>query len=147
MLIGHVTILLVAYGLFPKLSLFALLLGGGIPNLDAAPTLLRKKTPINPKMEFHGRSILHTPIFFLIIFPILHYFLGLVIAASLCLGGVIHILTDSLDDRGRMLLYPLSKKFYGLPILPYDFWTYTTNKKILAFEGVLLLIACILLLY
>jgi hypothetical protein len=70
-----------------------------------------------------------------------------VAATSFSLGGIIHVVSESFDEKGRRLLYPMSKKFYGLKILPYDFWTYLTDKKIVAFEGGLLVAALIILLF
>lgn len=155
MMIAHVTIPLILYGLFPNnLNLLALLLGSGAPNFDVIPTLLRKKTPKNALAEFHAASILHTPFFYLILLPFLYLLLNyfgvvnsLTLAISFSIGGVLHILTECFDEKGRLLLYPFSKKFYGIQVLPYDFWTYITDKKILVFEGSLLAVACILLLF
>jgi hypothetical protein len=60
---------------------------------------------------------------------------------------VIHVLTESFDQKGRRLLYPVSKKFYGIRVLPYDFWTYLTDKKVLALEGGLFILAFLLLVF
>ena len=65
---------------------------------------------------------------------------------SFSLGGVIHVLSESFDEKGRRLLYPLSKKFYGIRVLPYDFWTYLTSKKVIALEVGLFVVTCVLLL-
>lgn len=154
MLIGHVTVPLILYGLFPThISLLALLFGSGFPNFDVFPTLLRKKTPKNTLAETHGSTILHAPFLYIVLLPILYLLLNhwgitnsLIIVTSFSLGGMIHILSESLDEKGRRLLYPFSKKFYGVQILPYDFWTYLTSKKILALEGLLLVVAFTLLL-
>ncbi len=153
MLIAHATIPLILYGLFPNhINLLALLLGSGAPNFDVLPTLLRKKTPKNALAEFHAASVLHTPFFYLILLPLVYallYFFtvanSLTIAISFSLGGILHILMECFDKKGRLLLYPFSKKFYGVPILPYDFWTYLTSKKILAVEGLFFVISCIVL--
>jgi membrane-bound metal-dependent hydrolase YbcI (DUF457 family) len=154
MMVAHATIPLIIYGLFPNhISLLALLFGSGFPNFDVFPTLLRKKTPKNTLTETHASTILHTFFLYIMVLPILYFLLnsygianGGVIAISFSLGGWIHVLSESFDEKGRRLLYPFSKKFYGVRVLPYDFWTYLTNKKILAFEGLLLAIACALLL-
>ena len=154
MMIAHATIPLILYGLFPThLNLLAILFGSEVPNFDVFPTLLRKKTPARTLAETHASTILHTPFLYIVLIPILYFLfnsLGIanswIIAASFSLGGAIHVLSESFDEKGRRLLYPLSKKFYGVRVLPYDFWTYLTNKKILLFEGLLLVMACILLL-
>ena len=41
----------------------------------------------------------------------------------------------------------MSKKFYGIRVLPYDFWTYLTDKKVLALEGGLFIVAFLLLVF
>jgi len=153
MMIAHATIPLILYGLFPNhISLIALLLGSGAPNFDVLPTLLRKKTPKNALAEFHAASVLHTPLFYLILLPFVYFILNyftvissLTIAISFSLGGILHILMECFDEKGRRLLYPFSKKFYGIPVLPYDFWTYLTSKKTLAIEGLFFVIACTVL--
>jgi len=155
MIIGHVSIPLIIYGLFSgNLDLAALLIGSGFPNFDVLPTLLRKETPKDPINETHASTILHTIFLYLVILPILYLVLsGLgwsnswVIAMSFSLGGIIHVLTESFDEKGRRLLYPLSKKFYGIKVLPYDFWTYLTDKKVMALEGGLFLAAFLLLVF
>ena len=146
MIIAHITIPLILCKLFP-LNLLALLLGSGAPNFDAIPTLIRKKTPKNAVDEFHAASILHTPIFYLLILPVVWYFFGSSIGISFSLGGIIHILMESLDEKGRMLLYPLSKKFYRIYVFPYDFWTYLTSKKTLALEAIFTVLSAVLVLF
>ena len=149
------TIPLIIYGLFPgQINLAALLLGSGFPNLDVFPTLLRKETPKDPLNETHAATILHTIFFYLVIFPVLYFPLSLLgitsswpIAMSFSLGGVIHVLSESFDEKGRRLLYPLSNKFYGIRLLPYDFWTYLTDKKVLALETGLFIVAFLLLVF
>ncbi len=143
MIIAHITIPLILCRLFP-LNLLALLLGSGAPNFDAIPTLLRKKTPKNAMTELHAGSALHTPFLYLVIVPIVWYFLGLPIAISFSVGGIIHIFMECLDEKGRMLLYPFSKKFYRIYVFPYDFWTYLTDKKTLILESTLFLVASVL---
>lgn len=145
MILAHVTVPLILLRLF-NLDLLALLLGSAFPNFDSFPTLLRKKMPRNTINEFHARSILHAPFFFMLSFPVLYYFYGFVVAFSFSLGGLIHIISESFDEKGRPLLYPLRKKLYGIRMLPYDFWTYTTDKKVFALEASLFVIACFLLL-
>lgn len=132
----------------------ALLIGSGFPNFDVFPTLLRKKTPKDPINETHASTILHTVFLYLVILPLLYLALSAIgwsdswnIALSFSLGGVIHVLTESFDQKGRRLLYPVSKKFYGIRVLPYDFWTYLTDKKVLALEGGLFILAFLLLVF
>jgi len=146
MILAHATVPLILCDLFQSLSLFALLLGSWTPNFDVIMTLLRKETPEDTMAELHGGSILHAPFFYLALLPVLSYFFGIVGATSFFLGGAIHVAMESLDIKGRPLLYPFRKNFYGLQIFPYDFWVYVTTKKIIAFEGIFLGIACILLL-
>jgi membrane-bound metal-dependent hydrolase YbcI (DUF457 family) len=130
-----------------------LLIGSGFPNFDVFPTLLRKETPKDPINEAHASTILHTIFLYLVLLPVLYLLssaLGFLnswtIATSFSLGGIIHVLTESFDEKGRRLLYPFSKRFYGIRLLPYDFWTYLTSKKVLALEGVLFIFSCVLLL-
>jgi membrane-bound metal-dependent hydrolase YbcI (DUF457 family) len=145
MILAHVTVPLILYGLFPDLSLLALLFGANVSSFDVYPTLVRKYVPSNPITEYHAASVLHTLFFFIIIFPIVYLAFGSVPAVSFTIGGFTHIFLDALDEKGRMLFYPLSKKFYGVRILTYDFWTYTTSSKIFALEAVLFAISLTLL--
>jgi len=145
MILAHITVPLILYGFFPQLHLLSLLLGANISSLDALPTLIRKKTPKNPLAETHAATVLHTLFFFIVLFiPI--YVFNPIVALSFMIGGFTHVLLDCLDEKGRMLLYPLSKKFYGPKILTYDFWTYVTDKRIFILESSLFVAACIVLL-
>ena len=154
MIIAHAALSLILAGLFPAhMNLIALLIGSGIPNFDVFPTLMRKHTPKNAIDEFHAASILHTPFFYLILLPpgyFLLQYLGvansLIIAVSFTLGGVLHILIECIDEKGRLLLYPFSRKFYGYNAIPYDFWTYITSRRVLIIEGSLLIAATVLVL-
>ena len=132
----------------------ALLIGSGFPNFDVFPTLLRKETPEDPINETHAATILHTIFLYIAILPFMYFALNSlgwsnswVIATSFCIGGVVHVLTESFDEKGRRLLYPISKKFYGIKILPYDFWTYLTDKKVLTLECGLSIVAFLLLVF
>jgi len=146
MILAHVTVPLILYGIFPQLHLLALLVGANISSLDVLPTLMRKKPPKNPIAEKHAATILHTLFFFVALFVPFYFLFNLSLALSFMIGGFTHVLIDALDEKGRMLLYPVSKKFYGLRILTYDFWTYVTDKKIFAVEATLFVFACITLL-
>jgi len=146
MILAHATIPLILYGIFPQLNLLALLFGSNLSNFDVIPTLVRKETPAKAIAELHARSILHAPFFFIVASLLLSYHFGFVAAASFCLGGMIHIAMECFDEKGRPLLYPFSKRLYGVPKFPYDFWTYVTSKRIVAFEAALFVGACISLL-
>ncbi len=147
MILAHITLPLILYGIFPQSNLLALLVGANISSLDVFPTLLRKKPPKNPIAEKHAATIFHTLFFFVVLFvPFYFMFNSLVIALSFMIGGFTHVLIDALDEKGRMLLYPVSKKFYGLRIFTYDFWSYVTDKKIFAVEATLFVAACVVLL-
>jgi membrane-bound metal-dependent hydrolase YbcI (DUF457 family) len=146
MILAHVTLPLILYGIFPQLHLLSLLLGANISSLDVFPTLLRKRPPKNPIAEKHAATVLHTLFFFVVLLFPLYFLFNLPIALSFTVGGFTHVLIDALDEKGRMLLYPVSRKFYGLRILTYDFWDYVTDKRIFAVEAVLFLFACIALL-
>ena len=146
MILAHITLPLILYGIFPQFHLLALLVGANISSLDVFPTLLRKKPPKNPIAEKHAATILHTLFFFVVLFVPFYFLSGPLIALSFMVGGFTHVLIDALDEKGRMLLYPVSKKFYGLRILTYDFWTYVTDIKIFAVEATLFVAACITLL-
>ena len=158
MMIAHVTVPLIIYALLPaniKMPsvLLALLLGSGVPNFDVFPTLLREKTPKNTLAETHASTIFHTPFLYIVFLPILGFFFdwlgipnGWTISVFFCLGSVVHVLMESFDEKGRRLLFPFSKKFYGIRVLPYDFWTYLTSTKILVLEGLIFTVACVLLL-
>jgi membrane-bound metal-dependent hydrolase YbcI (DUF457 family) len=146
MILAHITVPIILYGLFPQFNLLAILVGANISSLDVLPTLLRKRPPKNPIAEKHAATILHTLFFFMVLFVPFYFLFDFWIALSFMVGGFTHVLMDALDEKGRMLLYPLSKKFYGLRILTYDFWTYVTNIKIFALEAALFVGACITLL-
>jgi len=146
MILAHITLPLILYGIFPQFHLLALLVGANISSLDVFPTLLRKKPPKNPIAEKHAATILHTLFFFVVLFVPFYFLSGPLIALSFMVGGFTHVLIDALDEKGRMLLYPVSKKFYGLRILTYDFWTYVTDIKIFTVEATLFVVACITLL-
>jgi membrane-bound metal-dependent hydrolase YbcI (DUF457 family) len=146
MILAHITLSLILYGIFPQSNLLALLVGANISSLDVFPTLLRKKPPKNPIAEKHAATILHTLFFFVALFVPFYLGFNLVIALSFMIGGFTHVLIDALDEKGRMLLYPVSKKFYGLRIFTYDFWSYVTDKKIFAVEATLFVAACVVLL-
>jgi membrane-bound metal-dependent hydrolase YbcI (DUF457 family) len=146
MILAHITMPIILYGLFPQFNLLAILVGANISSLDVLPTLLRKRPPKNPIAEKHAATILHTLFFFMVLFVPFYFLFDFWIALSFMVGGFTHVLMDALDEKGRMLLYPLSKKFYGLRILTYDFWTYVTNIKIFALEAALFVGACITLL-
>lgn len=146
MILAHITLPLILYGIFPQSNLLALLVGANISSLDVFPTLLRKKPPKNPIAEKHAATILHTLFFFVVLFVPFYLGFNLVIALSFMIGGFTHVLIDALDEKGRMLLYPVSKKFYGLRIFTYDFWSYVTDKKIFAVEATLFVAACVVLL-
>lgn len=145
MILAHATIPLILYGLFPpsQLNLLALLFGSNVSNFDVVPTLLRKETPAKAIAELHARSLLHAPFFFVVAFLLLWYPFGPPAAAFFFLGGMIHIGMECFDEKGRPLLYPFSKRLFGIPKLPYDFWTYVASKRILAFEAALFVGACI----
>ncbi len=70
-----------------------------------------------------------------------------VIALSFSVGGIVHVLTESFDIKGRRLLGPISDKFYGVKILPYDFWTYLKDKRVLAVECGLFIVAFLLVVF
>ncbi len=146
MILAHITVPLILYGIFPDLHLLALLVGANISSLDILPTLIRKHPPKDPTAEVHAATILHTLFFFAILFVPLYFAFNLAIALAFMVGGFTHVLIDALDEKGRMLLYPASKKFYGPGIFTYDFWTYVTDKKIFTLEAVLFVVACIALL-
>ncbi len=146
MILAHLTLPLIIGGVFPQFNLVALLIGANISSLDALPTLLRTKPPKVHTEETHAATILHTLFFFVIaFFPLL--ILGFPIALSFMVGGFSHIFIDALDEKGRMLCYPFSRKFYGPDLLTYDFWTYTTDKKIFTLEASLFLVTCALWLF
>jgi membrane-bound metal-dependent hydrolase YbcI (DUF457 family) len=146
MILAHTALPLILYGFFPQLHLLSLLVGANISSLDVLPTLLRKHPPKDSTTETHCATALHTLFFFAIFFVPLYLGFTPLIALSFTLGGFTHIFIDALDEKGRMLFYPLSKKFYGPRVLTYDFWTYTTNRKIFLLEASLVAVACALLL-
>lgn len=134
------------HGLNPT-ALLALLVGANISSLDVLPTLIRKEPPKESTEEKHAATILHTLFFFAVSFVPLYFIFNLPIATSFMIGGFTHILIDALDEKGRMLLYPFSKKFYGPNLFTYDFWTYTTNRKIFALETALFFAAFFLMIF
>lgn len=73
------------------------------------------------------------------------------------LAVMFHLVMDTID-WGVMLLYPVSKKRYGLKILPipenledvpqtYFFKSYLSNRKLVFFEGLLIFIAILLYIF
>ncbi len=146
MILAHITLPLILYGIFPQFHLLALLVGANISSLDILPTLLRKRSPKDSTAETHAATILHTLFFFIVLFVPFYFGFNLVIALSFMIGGFTHVLIDALDEKGRMLLYPVNKKFYGPRIFTYDFWTYVTDKRIFAVETTLFVAACVVLL-
>lgn len=147
---------LIIYGVFHGLNpaaLLALLVGANISSLDALPTLIRKQPPKESTEEAHAATVLHTLFFFVVCFVPLYFIFNLftqsafAIALAFMIGGFTHILIDALDEKGRMLLYPFSKKFYGPNLFTYDFWTYTTNKKIFVLEAALFVVAFVLMVF
>lgn len=153
MILAHITVPLILYGIFPQLNLLSLLVGANISSLDALPTLIRNKPPIKSIDEVHAATFLHTLFFFVIMFVPLYFLfdytvaLDRTVALAFMIGGFTHILIDALDEKGRMLLYPFNKKFYGPGFFTYDFWTYTTDRKIFAIESSLFLAAFVLLVF
>jgi membrane-bound metal-dependent hydrolase YbcI (DUF457 family) len=147
MILAHLTVPLILYGIFPQLTppaLLALLVGANISSLDALPTLLRKTPPEKPTEEAHAATILHTLFFFAVMFVPVYFLFNSFVALSFTIGGFTHIFIDALDEKGRMLFYPVNKNFYGPRLFTYDFWTYTTDKKIFTLEASLFLMACVL---
>lgn len=148
MILAHITLPLIIYGVFNGLNpaaLLALLVGANISSLDVLPTLIRKHPPKESTAETHAATILHTLFFFAVSFVPLYFIFNLSVALAFMIGGFTHVLIDALDEKGRMLLYPFSKKFYGPNLFTYDFWTYTTNRKIFALEASLFLAAFLLM--
>ncbi|MEM2874487.1 MAG: metal-dependent hydrolase [Candidatus Hadarchaeales archaeon] len=146
MILAHVTVPVILYGLFPQLNLLVLLIGANVSSFDALPTLIRKKVPDKPIEETHAATVLHTLFFFILLFFPIYIWLGFQIALSFTVGGFTHVLIDALDEKGRMLLYPISKRFYGPKLFTYDFWTYVTDKRIFALESSLFIVSCVILL-
>jgi membrane-bound metal-dependent hydrolase YbcI (DUF457 family) len=146
MILAHVTIPIILCGIFPQLHLLAILIGANISSLDVLPTLIRKRPPQKSVEETHAATVLHTLFFFVALLVPLYPLFGPLAASSFMIGGFTHVFIDALDEKGRMLLYPISRRFYGPKIFTYDFWTYTTSRKILFLEACLFLIACAFLL-
>lgn len=145
MILAHVTLPLILYGIFPGFHLLALLVGANISSLDFLPTLFRRHPPKRPIDETHAATFLHTLFFFAVLFVPFYFAFNLVVALSFMAGGFTHVLIDALDEKGRMLLYPVSKRLYGARIFTYDFWTYVTDNRIFALEATLFVFACITL--
>ncbi|MEW6592530.1 MAG: metal-dependent hydrolase [Candidatus Hadarchaeota archaeon] len=146
MILAHLTVPLIIYGAIPQINLLSLLVGANISSLDALPTLIRGKPPKEPTAEAHAATVFHTLFLFVVLAVPLYFVFGPMVSLSFTVGGFTHIFIDAIDEKGRMLLYPFSKKFCGLNLLTYDFWEYTTNRNIFATEAVLFFIAAGLLL-
>jgi membrane-bound metal-dependent hydrolase YbcI (DUF457 family) len=144
-ILAHVTVPVIISGLVPQLDLLTLLVGANVSSLDALPTLIRRSPLRRPLEETHASTVLHTPFFFAVVALALASCLGPMFGVSFLVGGISHILVDALDEKGRMILYPFSRKFYGLGVLTYDFWTYVTNRRIFALEALLFLLAVLVL--
>jgi len=100
----------------------------------------------------HRDFATHTPFFWLCLLTLFiiwqHQYIVILLAAMLAV--MLHLVMDTID-WGVMLLYPISKKKYGLKILPipenledvpqtYFFKSYLSNRKLVFFE---ILLACI----
>lgn len=141
MLVAHLALVFLVKLLFPSLSLFFLLVGASISSIDAILPILRLRSE-----SYHCGSIFHS-----IWLPLAGASLLLVLdvswSVSLLAGGLLHLLTDSIDMRGRPWLYPLSGKTYGIAIIPYNFKDYVANPICIAVEAAsaLLILAYVLM--
>jgi len=133
LLVAHLALMFIVKLLFPDLDLFFLLVGASFSGLDALLPILRLRDE-----QYHCGSIFHSvwlPLagaLFLLAFSVIS-------SASFLTGGLLHLLTDSTDMRGRPWLYPLSKKAFGIAIFPYDFKDYVSNPLCLAIEVISIL--------
>ncbi|MFH0849281.1 MAG: metal-dependent hydrolase [archaeon] len=130
MLIAHLAIVFVAKWLLPGLDLFFLLVGTTASSYDAILPMLG----IRPD-SYHTGGIYHS-----VWVPILGagvlYALSPVFSVSFLLGGLLHLISDSIDAGGRPWLYPLSKKRFGVALIPYNFKEYISNPACMALESI-----------
>ena len=130
MLIAHLAIVLLAKTLLPELDLFFLLVGTTTSSCDAVLPMLG----IRPD-SYHTGGLYHS-----IWIPVLGagvlYVLSPVSSVSFLLGGLLHLVSDSIDAGGRPWLYPLSKKRFGVALIPYDFREYISNPACIALESI-----------
>ena len=128
MLAAHLAAIFLLKMLVRDLSLFYLLVGTSLSGFDAILPIFGLRDE-----DYHCGSIFHSvwpPVMgSVVLLP-----LGPIASISFLTGGVLHLLGDSTDVRGRPWLYPLSKKRFGVAILPYNFRDYVLNPTCLVVE-------------
>ena len=121
MLVAHVAIVFLVKLLAPGLDLFFLLLGTSVSGFDAILPILGLRDD-----EYHCGGIFHS-VWPPVLAALMLVPLGLSASLSFLAGGILHLLADSTDERGRPWLHPLIEKSYGLAVFPYDFRDYVSN--------------------
>jgi len=129
LLVAHVALIFIMKLLFPNFDLFFLLVGVSVSGVDALLPVLRLRGD-----EYHCGSIFHS-VWPPIIGALLLLAFDVICSASFLAGGLLHLVTDSTDIRGRPWLHPLSKKTFGVSIFPYNFRDYLSSPLCLAIEA------------
>ncbi len=137
LLVAHLALMFAVKLLFPNLDLFFLLVGASLSGFDAFLPILRLEDE-----DYHCGSVFHS-VWLPLAGALVLLTLNVAWSTSFLTGGLLHLLTDSADVRGRPWLYPLSKKTFGVAIFPYDFKDYVSNPLCVAIEvaSILLIIA------
>jgi len=129
LLVAHVALIFIMKLLVPSFDLFFLLVGVSLSGVDALLPVLRLRDD-----EYHCGSIFHS-VWTPIIGGLLLLAFDVIYSASFLAGGLLHLVTDSTDIRGRPWLYPLSKKTFGVSVFPYNFRDYLSSPLCLAIEA------------
>lgn len=95
-------------------------IGALAADIDSMNSKISRKLPALSFLVssvFGHRKLLHTPIFIIMVWLILHLLNGGLYTTVFCLGYAGHILQDTLTKEGIPLLYPFSKK--KIALLPF----------------------------
>lgn len=128
MLVAHLALAFALKLFFPDFSLFFMLVGTSLSGLDALVPILGLRDD-----SYHCGSVFHS-VWLPVVGALFLQVFDAVSSISFLVGGLLHVVSDSTDTRGRPWLCPLSKRVFGIRIFPYDFKAYVTNPVCLAVE-------------
>ena len=128
MLAAHLALAFLVKILLRDLDLFYLLVGTSLSGFDAILPIVGLRDE-----DYHCGSIFHS-IWPPVMGAVVLLLLGPIASISFLTGGIVHLLGDSTDVRGRPWLYPLSRKRFGVAIFPHNFRDYVSNPVCLAIE-------------
>jgi inner membrane protein len=107
---------------FSTVLIAGVALGSLLPDIDEPKSKVGRKAPIlshGIKLFFGHRGITHTLLASIIVGSLLFYFskgFPSPLAIGLTIGYLFHILEDALSIEGVPLLFPITKKHFGIPI-------------------------------